>query len=117
VSRGVLEEVRQVKQVMGRLMARVQRLRAELDDVLSDGGRAWAARGSWWCHVAGCCRALLGWKLEGQLELKVDEACVTTRIDQIKSHPNCAVSGPCGGPLLLPTLQMPIWPTCVSAQR
>ncbi|PRW58893.1 magnesium transporter MRS2-7 [Chlorella sorokiniana] len=36
VSKGVLEEVRQVKQVMGRLTGRVQRVKTELEEILED---------------------------------------------------------------------------------
>jgi hypothetical protein len=36
VSRGVLEEVRQHKQIMGRLIARAQRLKSELEEILND---------------------------------------------------------------------------------
>lgn len=39
VSRGVLEEVRQVKQQLGKLMARVERLKQEL--VRGKGGEGW----------------------------------------------------------------------------
>lgn len=36
VSKGVLEDVRQVKQVMGRLTGRVQRIKTELEEILND---------------------------------------------------------------------------------
>ena len=48
VSKGVLEEVRQVKQIMGRLTGRVQRIKTELEEV----------RGGW---VGGCAGGHGGW--------------------------------------------------------